>query len=151
MLYIASDHGGFNLKEQIKVFLQTENMGVTDLGPAFLNSDDDYPDFAALVAEKVSANPQNDCGILICRSGQGVNITANKFKDVRAALVWNAKEAVASRTDDLSNVLSIPADYVTAEQATEIVKVWLETPIGTIERHVRRVNKIKELENKIMK
>jgi RpiB/LacA/LacB family sugar-phosphate isomerase len=151
MLYIASDHGGFNLKEQLKGFLGTENTAVTDLGPAFMNADDDYPDYAALVAAKVSENPDIDSGILICRSGQGVNIVANKFKGVRAALVWNTKEAIASRRDDLSNVLSLPADYVTSDEATEIVKAWLETPLGTEDRHIRRINKIKDLESRLMK
>jgi RpiB/LacA/LacB family sugar-phosphate isomerase len=147
MLYIASDHGGFNLKEEIKQHLGEGSIIYEDLGPASFDAGDDYPDFAKLVTEKVSVNPENDLGILICRSGQGVNIVANKFKNIRATLVWNEKEAVASKRDDLSNVLSIPSDYVTSDEAKKVVDVWLATPMGTEDRHLRRVNKINEIEN----
>jgi RpiB/LacA/LacB family sugar-phosphate isomerase len=151
MIYIGSDHGGFALKEQIKEFLDEAKLPFEDLGPTILNPGDDYFDYAAPVAEKVAADPLDNLGIVICRSGQGVNIVANKFKGVRAALVWNVKEAKMSRTDDLVNILSLPADYISADVTKNIVKTWLSTPLGAEERHVRRVQKIKDLENNLYK
>lgn len=147
MIYLGSDHGGFKFKQAIKHYLTGLNFAVQDFGPEQQNDYDDYVDYAAPVAQQVSTDPVESRGILICRSGQGVNIVANKFKGVRAALVWNEKEARASRTDDLTNVLSLPADYISEEEAVKIVQAWLETPLGTEDRHVRRVQKIKDLEN----
>ena len=146
MLYIASDHGGFTLKEQLKAWLLAEAGRISDLGPETLVPGDDYPDYAKKVAAKVSKNPDTDFGILICRSGQGVCIAANKFKGVRAGLVWNIKEAKASRNDDHTNILCLPSDYITFKQAQAIVKTWLETPWSKDPRHVRRVKKIAKLE-----
>ncbi len=148
MIYLGSDHGGFALKQELAGFLHSQNLAYEDMGALELTHGDDYFDYAAPVAQKVGEDPENNLGILICRSGQGVNIVANKFKGVRAAVVWNSKEAMASRTDDLVNVLSLPADYISSEEAKQIVKDWLGTPMGTEERHVRRVEKINDLENR---
>ena len=158
MLYIASDHGGFKLKEHLKAWLLVSGGRVTDLGPASFSPEDDYPDYAKKVAVKVSKNPpsfpspsgrgrgEGDFGILICRSGQGVCIVANKFKGVRAGLVWNTKEAKASRNDDHTNILCLPSDYINFAEARAIVKTWLDTPWSKDARHVRRVQKIRKLE-----
>lgn len=146
MLYIASDHGGFKLKEQLKAWLLAKAGRIADLGPDALVPGDDYPDYAKKVAGKVSKNPDIDFGILICRSGQGVCIAANKFKGVRAGLVWNVKEARASRNDDHTNILCLPSDYINFKQAQDIVKTWLETPWSKDIRHVRRIKKIGKLE-----
>lgn len=146
MLYIGSDHGGYQLKEHLKKFLAKGKIKIADLGPKKLVKDDDYADYAKLVAAKVSKRPQKDLGILLCRSGQGVCIVANKFKNVRAALVWNVIEAQISRTDDMSNVLCLPSDYISPRMAERIVEKWLETPYSTESRHIRRVKKISALE-----
>lgn len=146
MLYIASDHGGFALKEKIKAVLAKDGGRVVDMGPETLVPGDDYPDYAKKVAAKVSKSPNADFGILICRSGQGVCIVANKFKGVRAGLVWNTKEAKASRNDDHTNILCLPSDYITVAQAQTIVKAWLATPWSKDPRHVRRIHKISRLE-----
>ena len=146
MLYIASDHGGFQLKEFIKANLVKEGGRVTDLGPQQLDPEDDYPDFAKKVAGKVSRTPDTDFGILICRSGQGMCIAANKFKGVRAGLVWNVKEAKASRTDDHTNILCLPSDYIKPALAQKIVQAWLDTPWSKDKRHIRRVKKVGALE-----
>jgi RpiB/LacA/LacB family sugar-phosphate isomerase len=146
MIYIAADHGGFRLKEHLKKFLGKQKLAVTDLGPKKYVKGDDYPDYAKLVAQKVSKNPIRDAGILICRSGQGVCIVANKFKNVRAALVWNTIEAKMSRNDDMSNVLCLPSDYISPRVAERITDKWLDTPYSTDERHIRRVKKISALE-----
>ncbi len=146
MLYIASDHGGFQLKEFIKANLLKEGGRVVDLGPEKLVVDDDYPDYAKKVANRVSKSPDADFGILICRSGQGMCIAANKFKGVRAGLVWNAKEAKASRNDDHTNILCLPSDYIKPALAYKVVQVWLDTPWSQDKRHVRRVKKVAALE-----
>lgn len=151
MIYLASDHGGFNLKEQIKGHLARKRISFADLGPYKLDPNDDYPDFASKLAEKVSKGNGRDVGVLMCRSGQGVNIVANKFRKVRAALVWSVKEAVASRRDDLANILSLPTDHVSAVLAKKILDTWLGTPLGDEARHVRRIGKIIKLENKLFK
>lgn len=155
MIYIGADHGGYKLKEHIKKFLVKEwnrksggqQLELKDLGASKFKDGDDYPDYAARVAKQVSANPLANLGILICRSGQGVCIVANKFKGVRAVLVWNELEAKMSRNDDMSNVLCLPSDYIDTKMAEKIVKAWLETPFSTEQRHMRRVKKISALEN----
>lgn len=149
MLYIASDHGGFKLKNKLVAYIVKEFGRVFDLGPEKLVPDDDYPDYAKKVAGKVSKNPDIDFGILICRSGQGVCIVANKFKGVRAGLVWNVKEAKASRNDDHTNILCLPSDYITFKQAQSVVKTWLDTPWSKDKRHLRRVGKISKLETQL--
>jgi ribose 5-phosphate isomerase B len=146
MLYIGSDHGGFRLKESLKKYLKKEGIKFTDVGAKKLQPKDDYVDYAVLVAKKVSHNPSRDIGILICRSGQGVAIAANKFKNVRASLVWNTVEAKMSRKDDMSNILCLPADYISPHAGQNIVETWLSTPYSTEERHLRRVKKINNIE-----
>jgi ribose 5-phosphate isomerase B len=146
MIYIGADHGGYKLKEFLKQYLNKQKIAFVDLGAKTLKPGDDYPDFAKLVAAKVKLNPKINSGILICRSGQGVCIVANKFKGVRAALVWNTKEAKMSRTDDMTNVLCLPADYVSKSVAENIVGVWLATNYSKDKRHIRRIQKISKLE-----
>lgn len=151
MIYLGADHRGFELKEKIKQFLAQEKIPFEDLGNAVLDPKDDYPQFAEMVARKVSEDPETNRGILLCGSGVGVDIVANKFKGVRSALVWDDQEALTalvkqSREHDNANVLSLPADHLNAEQARKIVKIWLATPFSGGERHTRRLEEIKELE-----
>ncbi len=146
MVYIGADHGGYKLKASLKKFLQQKKLEFTDVGAKTLKVGDDYPDYAKLVAKKVSQNPMQNLGILICRSGQGVCIVANKFRHVRAALVWNDRQAKMSRNDDMANVLCLPSDYITTKEAGSIVKVWLKTAYSTDSRHLRRIRKISLLE-----
>ena len=146
MIYIGADHGGYKMKEQLKKFLLKKKLEFIDVGAKKLKVGDDYPDYAKLVGKKVSQNPLRNVGILICRSGQGVCIVANKFTHVRASLVWNTKEAEMSRIDDMSNVLCLPSDYISEKEAQAIVNVWLNTPYSSEARHVRRIKKISVLE-----
>jgi ribose 5-phosphate isomerase B len=146
MIYIGADHRGYKLKEILRVYLQELGYGFEDLGNKELDSDDDYPDFALAVAKKVAENPEENRGILLCGSGVGVDVTANKIKGILSALCFDAKQAKASRNDDNTNVLSLPADYISEDLAKEIVKTWLETPFSDLERHARRIEKIKEIE-----
>ncbi|GMR19398.1 MAG: ribose 5-phosphate isomerase B [Patescibacteria group bacterium] len=144
MIYLGADHRGFELKEKIKSWLADWGYQFEDLGNAVFDKTDDYPDFASAVARKVSENPEENRGILLCGSGVGVDITANKFKGVRSALVWSDDEELVkqSRSHDNSNVLSLPADHLMDKQTQKIVKLWLETPFSEEERHVRRLKKI---------
>ena len=116
------------------------------MGTFNLNPDDDYPDFALEVTKKVSEDLENNRGILICGSGIGVDIVANKIKGARSALCFDVNQAKASRNDDNTNILSLPADYISEDLAKEIVKVWLETPFSGEENHTRRIEKIKKIE-----
>lgn len=142
MIFLGADHRGYNLKEDIKKFLAESGQSFEDLGNFKLDPNDDYTDFAKLVAEKVSQNPQSDKGILICGSGVGVDITANKFHGVRSALADDIETAKQSREHDDTNVLSLPADEVNLELAKKIVRVWLETHFSNGEKYQRRIDKM---------
>lgn len=146
MIYLGADHGGFVLKEQIKNWLTEWNFEFQDLGAKKLDSQDDYPDFAKLVATKV-AKEAGSFGILACRSGEGEAITANKIKGIRAVVVWEPKIAAASRNDDDANVLCLPADYIASDEAKETIHVFLTTPFANEERFERRKGKIKDIED----
>ncbi|MBI2515138.1 RpiB/LacA/LacB family sugar-phosphate isomerase [Candidatus Wolfebacteria bacterium] len=145
-IYLASDHRGFQLKSFIKDFLKAKSFEVFDLGNDKYDEADDYPDFAERVARKVAVEPAERRGILICGSGVGVDVVANKFKGVRSALIFNEAQARASRNDDDVNVLSLPADFLDENKAKKILEVWLETPFSGEERYKRRLQKIKQLE-----
>lgn len=144
-VYIASDHGGFKLKEKIREYLKSFRIDVEDMGPKELVQGDDYPDYALPLAAKVAAN-KNSFGILICRNGAGVSIAANKISGIRAALSFNVKHAESIRNDDNTNILCVPSDYLSEEEAIKITNVWLNTQFSGAERHVRRIQKIKNFE-----
>lgn len=141
-IYIASDHAGYELKNFLVEKLTDGINAVHDLGPVSYNKDDDYPDYAGEVASAVSIIQDHVRGIVICRNGVGVCITANKVKGVRCALSWSPEHAKSAREDDNANILALPADYVSKEKALEIARVFLDTPFGNEERHVRRLAKI---------
>ena len=142
MIYLGADHRGFQLKEEIKKFLAEKNYQFEDMGNLAYDPNDDYTDFAKLVAKKVSEKPEENKGILICGSGVGVDIVANKFKGVRSALADDVQTAKQSREHDDTNVLSLPADEVNFEIAKQIITVWLETPFSNGEKYKRRIGKI---------
>ena len=144
-VYLGSDHGGFKLKEVIKDWLKEWNIAYEDMGATSYDPEDDYPDFAWPVGVKVGSEP-GSFGILICRSGQGECIVANKAKGARAALCWNEKTAHAARNDDDSNILCLSADYTSVDEAKKIVQTFLTTPFAAEERFVRRVNKVKKID-----
>jgi ribose 5-phosphate isomerase B len=141
---IGSDHRGFLLKEQIKSAFTPQNIEFTDFGAKSRESCD-YPDFAFPVAEAV-AQGRAEKGILICGSGNGMLLAANKVKGVRAAAALSPEMARLSRLHNDANVLAIPADYVEPQLVSKIVKVWLETPFEG-GRHLRRLEKISEYES----
>lgn len=145
LIFIGADHRGFRLKEMLKNFLKEGGYEIVDKGDAQYVEDDDYPDFAKEVAKEVDADPEARRGILICGSGVGVDVVANKFPRVRSALVSSNDQTFAARHDDDANVLSLAADFTTEEDAKKIVKVFLATPFSGEEKHKRRIQKISEL------
>jgi len=146
LIYIGADHKGFQLKETLKKFLKEQGYEVIDVGNDHYDENDDYPDFAKLVARAVSQDPLNRRGILICGSGIGMDIVANKFKGVRSALVSNPDQAYLSRNDDDTNILSLAADFLNEEQTKKILTTWLATPFSGKEIYQRRLQKISDLE-----
>lgn len=143
---LGADHAGFELKENIRQHLVKESFQVDDRGT---NSADsvDYPDFAAAVAEQVAAR-KADLGILVCGSGIGMAIAANKIPGVRAANVHSEIEAQLSREHNDANVLTLGARMLDEATALKIVDRWLNTPFAG-GRHSRRVEKISQLEAKV--
>lgn len=140
-IFIGADHRGFYLKEVLRNYLQEQGYNVSDLGNNIYDENDDYPDFASIVAKAVSREPESR-GIVICRSGVGVDIVANKFKGVRSVLGFDTKQAILSRNDDDTNVLSLAADFVSEEKAKEILDAWLKTEFSGAEKNKRRIEKI---------
>lgn len=148
MLYLGADHRGFRLKEQIKAYLNEKKISYEDMGAFEYNEDDDYPDFAFAVAKKVAENLTDNKGIVICGSGIGASITANKVKGIRAALVWSGQAANAAMQDDGPNIIALPADFITFDEAKRIIEIWLEQNGKMLEeRHRRRLKKIEAIEN----
>jgi ribose 5-phosphate isomerase B len=145
---IASDHGGFELKQKLKTHLQSIGHEPLDLG-TFNGNSVDYPDYGILVAEKVSKG-ELEKGILICGTGVGMSILANKFRGVRAALANDLFSARFSREHTDANILVIGGRMVGEELAKEIVRIWLEASFAG-GRHQRRLEKIEALEEKNFK
>lgn len=144
MLLLGSDHAGFELKEFLKEFLDLEGIAYKDVGPSQLDPTDDYPDIAFDLGFQVMAGEGK--GVLICGSGVGVTIAANKVKGVRAGLCHDRHQVVEGVADDDMNVLCISAKYTDAEDAAEMLEAFMEAEFSEEERHVRRVNKIKKFE-----
>ena len=138
-IILASDHAGFKLKEDIKNFLIKKRKKVMDLGTYNSNSVD-YPVFAHRLSRKIRKN-KKQFGILICGSGVGMSIVANRYKNVRAALCWNEELAVLAKQHNNANIVCIPARFISKEEALQIVKSFIQTGFEG-GRHERRVNKI---------
>lgn len=143
MLAIGSDHGGFALKQAILRHLEARGLEYRDYG-AFSEASCDYPDYARPVAEAV-AKGEADFGILICGTGIGVSICANKVPGVRAALCGDCFSAQATREHNDANVLALGARVVGEGLALKIVDIFLDTPFSEDERHIRRIRKIEGL------
>jgi ribose 5-phosphate isomerase B len=140
---LGSDHGGYLLKCQLREALERDGHSVTDLGTDTTESTD-YPDYAAAVAERV-VKREADRGVLVCTTGVGMAIAANKVNGIRAALAVNADEVRLTRAHNDANVLTIGAKYTDASSAEELVRVFLGTPFEG-GRHLRRVEKIASIE-----
>jgi len=147
IVYIASDHGGFELKKFLIDELKRLGYSIDDLGPGNYDPNDDYPEYAKKVAEAVSTEQNSKMGIVLCRNGVGVCMVANKFKGVKCALSWNPEHIKSARNDDNANVLALPADYIDNEAALQIALAFLETPFSNEERHVRRLKQVDDYDN----
>ena len=143
---VGADHAGFRLKDDIVRWLKEAGHEVTDFG-CHCGDSIDYPDYALPVCEKV-ASGEADRGILICGTGIGMTIAANKVPGIRCALVHDLFSAKATREHNDSNVLAMGERVIGPGLALEIVKVWLETPFSGQERHQNRIRKIRDLETK---
>jgi ribose 5-phosphate isomerase B len=145
-IYLGADHNGFALKAKLAAFLTRSGYDVFDDGGTALNPDDDFPEFASKVCTDILRDHDSESvGILICGSGQGMYMTANRFKGIRAALCWNLSEARSSRNDDDSNVLCLSAREYNEDTANAIVMAWLNTPFAGATRYKRRIQKMDEL------
>lgn len=147
-VYIGADHNGFEMKAKLSQELTNAGYDVIDEGDKALTPDDDFPQFAERVVRAMqgSSEPQ-PLGILICGSGQGMCIAANRFKGIRASLVWDIEEARASRNDDDSNILCLPARYINVAEAIRLAEAWLSTPFAGAARFKRRIHELDSLGN----
>ncbi len=146
IIYLGSDHNGFHLKNSIKSFLKKQNYNFEDDGDEKLDLNDDFPVFASKVVNSIlSSQDEDPRGILICGSGQGMCMAANRFKGIRACLAWDDESARASRNDDNSNILCIPARILKEEKSISIIETWLSTPFSTMPRFIRRLKEMDEL------
>lgn len=144
-IYIGADHRGFHLKQKVYSWLKDNEYKVLDMGAYELDLTDDYTLYAEKVAIVVADN-RNDRGILICGSGVGVDVTANKFDGVRASIGINPDQIKAGRSDDDMNILVLAADFISFKDAKEMIKAFLETKFSGEERHVRRLEDIQKIE-----
>jgi len=137
---LANDHAGYSLKAALKDWLREDGYEVSDLG-SYSDESVDYPDFAHKLASEVAGNEGHELGLLMCGSGNGVCITANKHKSIRAALAWNPEIASLARMHNNANVLCLPARFITETEAKEIISAFLSAKFEG-GRHERRVEKI---------
>jgi len=148
MIALGSDHGGYNLKEEIKKYFDEKQIEYKDYG-TYSQERTDYPIYAKKVAQAIQ-NGECDRAIMICRSGHGVAIAANKFKGIRAADIHNEEEAKFAKADDNINVLTLGGDYLSVNEAICIIRTWLATEFKQ-GRYQERIQMIEEIENENMK
>jgi len=150
MIYLGADHRGFLLKEKISLWIQQWGFPFEDLGVDDLDTEDDYPDIASLVAKKVSDHEDRSVGILVCGSGVGVDIVANKFSKIRSALGFSAQQVKSARQEDDVNILCLPADFLSDKKAQKIIGMFLKEEFLEESKYKRRIEKILSLEKKFV-
>jgi ribose 5-phosphate isomerase B len=145
-IYIGADHNGYDLKEKLESFLKRSGHEVVDAGDVKRNRDDDFPQFAGRACNMLLGDTDDQAkAILICGSGQGMSMAANRFKGIRASLCWNLTEARAARNDDDANVLCLSARSLEDKDAQSIVSTWLSTPFAGAPRYKRRIAQLDDL------
>jgi ribose 5-phosphate isomerase B len=147
-IYLGSDHRGFNLKEKVFAYLAKHGYDVESVGGHELDPNDDFPDFAQAAALKVIGSMDKDPrAILLCGGGQGMAMAANRFKGIRASVIWDAHEAKMSRNDNDSNVLCLPARVLEGNEEAlyGIIETWLSTPFADAPRYRRRNAQMDEI------
>lgn len=145
-VFIAADHRGFTLKEKLRPWLMEQGYTVEDLGAATFLPEDDYPDYAVKVAQQVAQSADHR-GVVICGSGVGVDVVANKIDGVRCGYAATIDEIKSSRADDDINTLALGADYINEDQAEQLLTAFLTTPFTKAERFERRIEKIEAIEH----
>lgn len=148
-IYLGSDHNGYRLKEKVFAYLAKRNVAVEDVSGKELDPDDDFPEFAQAAALKVIGDDDKDPrAVLICGGGQGMAMAANRFRGIRASVIWDAEEARMTRNDNDSNVLCLPARVLDMEDDKvwqAIIDTWLHTPFASAPRYKRRNTQIDEI------
>jgi ribose 5-phosphate isomerase B len=145
-IFIGADHNGFELKQKLLAALLSAGFDVVDMGDKEPRPTDDFPQFAEKVVIAMQTSGEADPrGILICGSGQGMSMAANRFKGIRASLVWDIEEARVSRNDDNSNVLCLPARHLKADGAIKIAEAWISAPFAGAARYKRRLHELDQL------
>lgn len=145
-IYLGADHNGFVFKHQLMEFLKLNGYSVVDDGDDKLDPADDFPQFAGRAVSALLADSDEDSrAILICGSGQGMCMAANRFQGIRASLCWNVEEARAARNDDDSNVLCLSSRYIPFSQTKPILMAWLTTPFAGAPRFKRRIRELDEM------
>lgn len=145
-IFIAADHAGFEMKNSLYEYLVHKGYTIEDAGPYTLDKEDDYPNYAFGVATKVLGSEDEDSrGILLCATGQGMAIAANRVAGIRAALAWNEDIAKLSREHEDTNVLALPSRFIDNQSAAHITDVWLDTDFSKAPRHQRRLEEIEQL------
>ncbi len=142
-IFIASDHAGFKLKEELKKYLAELGHQVKDFGNSVYDENDDYPDFILPLAEEIAKDPENSRGIVLGGSGQGEAMAANRISGCRAVVYYGGSDKIItlSREHNNANILSLGARFLSEDEAKAAVKLWLETPFSGEERHARRIKK----------
>jgi ribose 5-phosphate isomerase B len=148
-IYLGSDHNGFDLKEKVFAYLAKRGIAVEEVGPQVLDPDDDFPQFAQMAALKIIGDTDDDPrAILICGGGQGMAMAANRFRGIRASVIWDSEEARMTRNDNDSNVLCLPSRVLDREDDQiwqDIIDTWLHTPFAAAARYKRRNAELDEL------
>ena len=147
-IYLGADHNGLHLKDKIFAYLSKRKHDVNDVSGKELDPKDDFPEFAQMAVLKVIGDEDDDArAILLCGSGQGMAIAANRFRGVRASVIWDAAEAKVARNDIDSNVLCLPARILEGDETEwrDIIDTWLETPFADAPRFRRRNAQIDEV------
>ncbi len=144
-IFIGCDHRGFDLKNSLIEYLHEKNIRIEDLGNYQLDPEDDFPDFAQKVAQAVLQNPDEFLGIVICGSGVGVAIAANRFKGIRSGLGFEEAQVKHIRENDHINVLALAADFLDPEAAKKLVDVFIETKPKEDQKYLRRIKKLDEV------
>ena len=145
-LFIGCDHRGFKLKNALIEYLQEKDIRVEDLGNYEYDPLDDYPDFSKKVASAVLQDLENSLGIMVCGSGVGASIAANRFKKIRCGLGFEKDQVKHIKERDQINILALPSDYVDFEKAKILVDTFIETETLKDEKYLKRINKIEELD-----
>ena len=145
-IYVGSDHNGFGLKNSLIQYLKKAGYDVEDNGDETLDPQDDYPVFAQMVVKDIlSSEDSEPRGILLCGSGQGMCMAANRFKGIRACLGYDHESVRSARNDDDANVLCLPARHLEKDTANILVETFLNTPFSHIGKYQRRIKEIDEL------